>query len=179
MVDQYRHNDYQLPNIKKQLIDKDQILSFIKDGNKSAVYPRDTQLIFLSNSNFEERYNEKLKLMQNISVLLFGCRFKGLVAPFFIWKPLILIVSVFCNTPYTPNTPFVKLIFCSLFPWSSFIHPKKPFIKLNWEFVTKLVITFLFWLKYQVSWLFFVTLLDPWKFLHYKPSKSGRKKWFL
>lgn len=84
MVDQYRHNDYQLPNIKKQLIDKDQILSFIKDGNKSAVYPRDTQLIFLRNSNFEERYNEKLKLMQNISVLLFGCRFKGLVAPFFI-----------------------------------------------------------------------------------------------
>ena len=132
LVDQYHHNDYQLPNIKKKWIDKDQILSFIKDGNKSVVYPRDTQFIFLSNSNFEERYNEKLKLMQNISVLLFGCRFKGLVAPFFIRKPLILIVPVFCNTPY--------LIFCSLFPWFSFIHPKNSFIKLNREFVTKLVI---------------------------------------
>ena len=32
LVDQHYHNNYQSPNRKKQLIDKDQILSFINDA---------------------------------------------------------------------------------------------------------------------------------------------------
>lgn len=82
LVDQYHHNDCQLPNRKNLLIHKGQILSFIKDRKKDALYPRNNQFIFLTNSNFEEWYNEKLNLMQNISVPLFGGSFKDLVAPF-------------------------------------------------------------------------------------------------
>ena len=53
---------------------------------KDVVCPRKTQFLFLNNPNFEERYYEEIKLMQNISVLLFGGSFKGLEASFFHMK---------------------------------------------------------------------------------------------
>lgn len=42
LVDQDHHGDYELPNRKKRLIDKFQILILIKDGKKDVVHPRNT-----------------------------------------------------------------------------------------------------------------------------------------
>ena len=65
LVDQHHHNDYKSPNRKKQLIDKDKILSFIKDGKRGCYL-----VIFLFSLNLKKLFNETLNLIQNISLLL-------------------------------------------------------------------------------------------------------------